>query len=1010
MRSTLERRVQFDYSEGHFQRGLCRNEYSSSINLSAATVPHINYRNASWLDSVRRQTARSAADIDVILWIVRAIILLLIIVVPWYYGTVDWTSQSQYLWWAIGATVLAFLELIRRSIFEVKIKSDSESETVSSVPWPAFIFVVIALWATLQSIAMYSIEGSDTGPNSVGIQRLFLGEDVPSIAAKLNIETSEAASNNQLLPDELKSHKLAWSIEPLHTKGAIGMLALIAALIWFGHAYFSSKNGLLYLLATITIMGVAIAMFGIAGLLSWSDKNALGLGKASSFGPFISRNSGGCYMNVCLSAAMGLTTLAFGQSKSSDRRYSNFGSSIGDRLMTRIEAMFGQLTTFQIASVIATGVILASVISTASRGASISAGVSVLAVFLMTTGRGLTMGRIVTAALVLSIGAAFLLWFELDERLRERFAQADLQKEFEGGRVLIWGIAISTAKFFFWTGSGLGTFHFAHLPFQTKPVNTWFYNAENLYLEAISDLGWVGLLAIIAVFVCFVRMLLPDRINTLDGSKILRLGAARVTALALLVSVGLHSCFDFSMILPACFVTCAVLFGAIFGASAHERLVSTKVSKQKRSSSRRRLRDLNRSSNEDAADNLQASESKRSSESASRSSSSSQTPSASLQSPNTHRIGIKEIAIAIGLVALMVNAIPSLDLLARADRMRLWTSRQQRMPKEDRSTISSVITAGIWGKDSAGIEKSPDATRILALAILNEFQTKRSQQLEANLRIPLKTAASLSTPTITHVGLKQINRDEPTLKGFFIDESQQSRWQASRQLLQKSLLQSPLDWRTGYGLYLLGDDLPDADLSRLASRLERTSIHRPNLLVQVAVIEYTSGRKDRALRLLASSVDGNIGNGARVAQLLLQWYRDGEVPVEVFEDNAAHLLNVAYYIPAATFPITHQAIIERAEGIVEKMSRVDPMRSTYLATIAKDRGDLRSLLVHLQDINRRKIGDINLQIDLVRTAIELGEFELADETLMSMRFSHGQDTRIQTLDAELKKARDRVRE
>ena len=48
-------------------------------------------------------------------------------------------------------------------------------------------------------------------------------------------------------------------------------------------------------------------------------------------------------------------------------------------------------------------------------------------------------------------------------------------------------------------GSGLGTFHYAYLPFQNPMAIGWYYHAESLYAQALVELGWIGGLAIVSL-------------------------------------------------------------------------------------------------------------------------------------------------------------------------------------------------------------------------------------------------------------------------------------------------------------------------------------------------------------------------------------------------------------------------------------------------------------------------------------------------------------------------------
>lgn len=957
------------------------------------------FSKQSTLDEIERK------PIDHVLAVFRCLISVLVVTVPWYYGAVDWTSQYFFLMLSIPICLLSFGGLVYQHIRQKRSNGERSEMVLTAPPWPSVVIVLVAVWALIQSLPLYSVTGGDRGPSSVRIQRLYLGESIPSLEKEFGLV--QTPLRNDFISDKAKDNRLSWSIEPLNTKAAIGMIALVSALIWLGRVYFSSEAGLPWILTLTTAIGVAVAMFGVASLLSWNATNLLGLRKGTSFGPFISRNIGGCFLNICLSGAIGLTVWAFENKKRQhvDQRYSAMRTTFFEKLMGRVEGSFGQLTTFQIACVIASSIIFASVIATSSRGATIGALVAVLAVFIVSFGSGVSFGRILVAASFLVIGASFLFWFELDDRLRSRLDQSIWDEQFEAGRRLVWGIAYHATQFYFWTGSGLGTFHFSHLPFQQTATPYWFQHAESLYWDAMVDLGWVGVLAILGMVITFASILWPPSLRYKDDRPIKKLGATRITGLALFLSVGLHSFFDFSMIVPACFVPASLLLGAVYGGSKWEDENQRRKTRTTRSGLQQRIggRSLRERSAEASA--------KTASPDSSTTKPEEKKSRASLREINASGFFlrgnvVRKLIMSSLLLGLMGYSLPSLDLMARADRMRLWTARQIRLPVAKRSINPSLFTAGIWGNDTASFDKSADGMRTVAYALMNEFQQIRSNELETILHVPAKEAEALSTPTITHIGLSQV-KDNPTgLDEFFISSKQKMRWLKTEELFHKAIVRSPLDWRISYGIYLLDYQMPDDQFAALADRLRHITMHRPDMQLQMAAIEHSLGRKDNALTLLGSTLSGSDLMDVRVAKLLMQWYPDSEIPTDIFPADAASLLRVSNVISKSSFPDSYDRILQRAHEAAESLTRLDPMRSVYLAKIAKDQGDLKSALEYYKEASRRT-SNSRLKIDMINTAIEAGDFEFAAEEITNLRYTDGKNPQIKVLEQALEKARQK---
>ncbi len=771
------------------------------------------------------------------------------------------------------------------------------------------------------------------------------------------------------------------------------MMALLAAIVWFGRSYFSDTTGQFMLYGCLTVVGILVALFGVSHVLSWDGSNVLGLRKHYSFGPFVSRNTAGCFLNVCLSASLGLTTLAFteGKGKHVDRRYSSTPSGRFDSILTRIETTVGQLTTLQIAAIIASALLFASVLATASRGASISSVVAVLAVFLFSTGSGISPGKIILALIIFSVGAAFLFSFELDDRIRERLETTEWGENFEVARRLVWSIARDASLFFAATGSGLGTFHYAHLPFQSESIRGWFYNSESLYWEALVDLGWVGLVGIVGIVATFFYTIKPRLSKSSTArSGIYRLAAHKVTGLAMLVSVGLHSFFDFGMIVPACFITAGLLLGAIYGSALAESRKSEKSRSSKPRSERRRLTDISRAKESDAIAPDASNESTYSSD----------------PEPSPRWLAILvSLLVGMSIAGIFWFGQSGLALLAKADRMRLWNSRQVAMPVAERVGIPTVFLAGIWGADPEGFETTPDATRLLGYAMLSEFTVQRTEDLREALGVPLATAASLASPTITHMTLSGAQSSVDAVDEAFQSPEQKKRWLQARRLFESGIVKSPLDWRFSYSLYILGYELPASELSNLAIRLERLSRHQPSFLLQVAVVENSHGRRENAIDLLRTNLAVDLSADRSVAKLLDEWYEDGEVPVNVFQDNIPHLLRVAALFPENRSPMTHAQIISHAEVLANDLSRIDPKRAVYLAQIARDRKDYLAVIEHSNEAIRRNPGDWKLRVDIFNAAFELGDLKEVEEQVKILSYQARGEKILDSLQKRLENAK-----
>ena len=124
-------------------------------------------------------------------------------------------------------------------------------------------------------------------------------------------------------------------------------------------------------------------------------------------------------------------------------------------------------------------------------------------------------------------------------------------------RLHLWGLVLSQPGC--WKlGSGLGTFHFSLLPFYDSAQPYWWYHAENIFFELLSNQGIWVLLTAVAGGLTLLRQLLVGAKSTSLKS------VARLVCLYAFLAVMLQSLVDFSLILPAVFVPLASIVGAFW--------------------------------------------------------------------------------------------------------------------------------------------------------------------------------------------------------------------------------------------------------------------------------------------------------------------------------------------------------------------------------------------------------------------------------------------------------------
>ncbi|NQT15842.1 MAG: O-antigen ligase family protein [Planctomycetes bacterium] len=220
------------------------------------------------------------------------------------------------------------------------------------------------------------------------------------------------------------------------------------------------------------------------------------------------------------------------------------------------------LTPRQLATSVLMILVVAGILCTGSRGGAISmavAGVCVALVFLRKRQAG-PIGLLLVGMLVAGAGLAY--WTGLGDDLAGRLGRLIANCGSGEVRLPHWRDASRAAADFWPLGTGFGTYRYAYLPYQTRLGESWFFHAENQYLEALVEGGVVGLIlllsAIALVFLAVLRLV---------GAR----GPCASSAIACaglfaLVSQGLHSLVDFGLYIPANMLLFAMICGVVSAA------------------------------------------------------------------------------------------------------------------------------------------------------------------------------------------------------------------------------------------------------------------------------------------------------------------------------------------------------------------------------------------------------------------------------------------------------------
>ena len=922
----------------------------------------------------QKSDAKSWRIIDVSDWVLCGSSLLIILWLPWYFGSVQWKSQYVLAW--VGAAVCLL------TAFHCVMSMAFRSRDVS-VPWLTWLFFLFGAFAFLQSRPVYSWLGQEMAPSSVHMQRWVLGlsEAPKSYQATLlttpkagDLETTEA---NTSVPCDLKQvpeseRKLAWSIEPLHTRGAAISLFLCGLFVWIGRMVFTDSIKQLWLFSAMTLIGILIACVGIQGAISYQSLNFLGLRSGGSFATYVSKNSAGGFYNICIAGCLGLLgwTLLNTQRSTKDTRYRFADKSLISRIRGLAEDSLADLNTPQITAVLCLISIVSALLVSLCRGAAVSALGAVLVAAYIANARKRSRGSWVIFVTVATVFVACMVGFQVDDKAYSRLeslSEIDLEKELIAGRAYIWSMAWKAMRFYGWLGSGLGTFHYAYLPFQESSSPIWFYHAESLYAQCAVELGYVGLGAMITAIILLIAEIQRPAVKDKWGMAF----PAKLSGAYLVVSQALHSFVDFAIILPSLFVPACVLMGSVLGTIRDSQI----------SLSRKRSRS-------ESAPTVQPLPAK---------------------SVSWLRTGLTGVAVSVGCIFVIVSLGDSVKSLSVSESMVDRTKSEEKKILEEQSPKRVELMAAIWAsgqvssKSVEALRENSIAMRSLADSLL--FDYRINQLIDS----PPSGAWSETWLNTSPAMLQLVLQREPNQmkRERFVEES--IGGQTGMDLLKKAASsyalghsKSPLDWRLCWGRCLTNVSCDRDEIARLVPASMALAKHSSQQLLAATILFRDQFDSNRFEQVLNQAMKTNPWSSASVAKLIAAERADGDISISMFPQRSDILESIATQtFTKALFPETNRRLWQRAQELIKEAPMSASRREIWLADSFVALDDVDGEISHLRSAIKSEPMDLKLRQRLGNRLIDIQDINEARKAVKEME-------RFAPSSPEVKTLKDRI--
>lgn len=320
------------------------------------------------------------------------------------------------------------------------------------------------------------------------------------------------------------------------------------------------------------VTGAAVAAFGLVQHAGWNGKlywfYELIYG-GQPFGPFVNGNNAGGFLLMCFAAAnffiasrlfRGTNRSTNNQSQGLQRKSRGFAKEFSDFSIN----LLAQLDNRRLYVCGAMILIAAGIATSLSRGALVALAVSTITGWMMLFSNKRV--AISLSAGVLLLGVAIALYTEgSSSNLRPTTVGESLQSMTDvakatSNRLDHWAVALRLIQDNWATGTGLGTYALSYPPYQQSHLTKIFLHAENQYLEALAEMGVVGLIILLVVIGIFLKVTLQLVQETDAFSR-----AVGVSGLMALVSQMVAGALDFGLYQPSNTLLMAGMMGAVVG-------------------------------------------------------------------------------------------------------------------------------------------------------------------------------------------------------------------------------------------------------------------------------------------------------------------------------------------------------------------------------------------------------------------------------------------------------------
>lgn len=296
------------------------------------------------------------------------------------------------------------------------------------------------------------------------------------------------------------------SISPADTRTTIGTLLAVATLGIVCFDRIRTRKSAFWFCGALLLNGLTLTGIGLTGLFQDTELeiNTLwSLGTQKAFAGFVNPNNAAGW--ICLGFAIAAGWLAmYVRAASASHRHS-MGAvrmSLGERLWTGAMQFLAELTVWKILAFVAFTGLAAGVAVTRSRGGLLALATGTVVAAMLASSMKRIPIVIGTIFLCAAGVYATLNLLDLNSGVATEIRTLRDLDSAAGSRPRHWLDSLHLMFDFPLTGTGLGSYRFATLPYQTLHTGLWYRFADNNFVDIAVEGGLVGLILFLSVGLC----------------------------------------------------------------------------------------------------------------------------------------------------------------------------------------------------------------------------------------------------------------------------------------------------------------------------------------------------------------------------------------------------------------------------------------------------------------------------------------------------------------------------